>query len=153
MTKLLSDPFAWLTALTAGIALWIAYQQVQTARAKLRFDLYERRFRVFDGVTALLAAFDLDADIKNQDLQKFWTTTNEATFLFGEDVMAYLKELRTKAGELWMLNAKLDDSILPVGPERDKVAQDMDRTIEWFERQVEESRQYFTKYLDFRRVL
>ena len=152
MTRSLLDPFAWLAALTAVVAIWIAYQQFQTSRAKLRLDLYERRFRVFDGVSELLATIYRDADVKLEDIRKFVISTNEATFLFGPDVSSYLDELRTKAIRLRALNDKLHESRLPIGPERSEAAEENARVLEWLIVQFEESRRRFAKYLEFRRA-
>jgi len=152
MTRSLLDPFAWLAALTAILALWIAYQQFQTNRAKLRLDLYERRFRVFDGLSEFLASVYRDADVKIEDLRKFAVSTNEAAFLFGPDVSAYLDELRTKAGNLRVLNAKLHESDLPIGPDRNQAAKEKARVLEWLIAQFDASRERFAKYRDFRRA-
>lgn len=152
MTKSLLDPFAWLAALTAILALWIAYQQFQTNRAKLRLDLYERGFRVFDGVSEILATVLRDADLKIEDLRKFALSTNEAPFLFGPEISTYLGELRTKAAKLRALNDKLHESRLPIGAERSQAAEENSRVLEWLIAPFDESRQRFAKYLDFRRA-
>jgi len=152
MTRSLLDPFALLAALTAILALWIAYQQFQTNRAKLRLDLYERRFRVFDGVSEFLATIYRDADVKIEDLRKFSVSTGEAAFLFGPDISSYLDELRKKAVSLRALNAKLHESGLPIGSERSQPAAENARVLEWLIAQFNESREWFAKYLDFRRA-
>jgi hypothetical protein len=37
------------------IGAWIAWQQVRIARAKLHFDLYKKRFAVFEAARRLIA--------------------------------------------------------------------------------------------------
>lgn len=39
----------------AIIAVYIAYQQYKTGRDRVRLDLYDKRFMVFDGLMDLLA--------------------------------------------------------------------------------------------------
>ena len=146
----LLDPFAWLAALTAVLALWIAYQQYRTNRSKLRLDLYERRFRVFDAVRDLLATVGRDGAFELKDLQDFVAGTSEATFLFGADIVAYIEELRLKAADLRRVHRTLADTALPVGPERSQAATDDAELIKWFTEQFEESKRRFAKYLDFR---
>jgi hypothetical protein len=151
MTRSFFDPFAWLTALTAILALWIAYQQYQMNRAKLRLDLYERRFRVFDAVGVLLATIYRDADVKQEDLFRFAASTNEAIFLFGPEIPSYLDELRKNAVRLRTLNDKLHESRLPVGPERSQAVDENAEVLKWLIDQFHESRKRFARYLDFRR--
>lgn len=146
------DPFAWLTVITAAVALWIAYQQYQTNRAKLRLDLYDRRFRVFDAVGTLLATVYRDADVDIAAISKFTVLTNEAVFLFGPEVPAYLHELRTNAVKLRALNDKLHESNLPIGPERSQAAQENADVLNWLILQFDESRKRFARYLDFRQA-
>ena len=60
-----SDPHwtAYLTALLtptiAGFGIYIAIQQWLTARRKLKFDLFDRRFAVYDAVRCF-SSFDID---------------------------------------------------------------------------------------------
>lgn len=152
MAESLGDPLGWLAAVTALLALSIAYHQLRTARAKLRLDLYERRFRVFDSVSELLAVVLRDGDIGIDDLRRFTISTNEAAFLFGQEVTSYIEEVRTTAVRLRALNATLHESDLPVGPERTQAAEADARILQWFSDQFAESRIRFGKYLDFRRA-
>ena len=148
----LLDPFAWLAALTAVLAVWIAYQQYRTNRSKLRLDLYERRFRVFDAVRNLLATVGRDGALELKDVQDFVVGTSETTFLFGADIVGYIEQLRLKAADLRRVHRTLADNALPVGPERNQAATEDAALITWFAEQFEESKKRFAKYLDFRRA-
>ncbi len=149
----LLDPFALLTALTALLALWIAYHQYRTNRSKLRLDLYERRFRVFDAVRDLLAIVGRDGALELKDVQGFVAGTSEATFLFGADIVAYIEELRLKAADLRRVHRTLANTALPVGAERSQAATEDAALITWFAEQFEESKKRFARYLDFRRAV
>ncbi len=52
-----------LTPLIAIIAVYIAYQQYNTNRQKLRLDLYDKRFKVFLGLQSLLIHILQTADV------------------------------------------------------------------------------------------
>ena len=129
-----------------------SYQQFQTNRAKLRLDLYERRFRIFDGVRELLSTVYRNDDVTLEDIRKFRVSTNEAVFLFGPEISTYLDELHKRAVDLRSLNDKLHESGLPIGKERTEAAEKKARVLEWLTTQFEESRKRFGKYLDFCRA-
>jgi hypothetical protein len=144
------DPFAWLTALTALLALWIAFQQHRASRAKLRLDLFEKRFRVYESLLELLGAAERDGQVKLEDIFRFSGEISYAPFLFGHEVVQYLAEVRTKAIILRGLNERLQRGDLPVGEERSAVSRAESETLIWLTDQFRQSVPKFEKYLGFK---
>ncbi|RYX79946.1 hypothetical protein EON83_30625 [bacterium] len=73
--------------ITAVIVAYIAYQQFKTNKQKLRLDLYNKRFNVYDKTLAFYAALhNANASFKNEDFMKvanaFTPAFNESKFLF-----------------------------------------------------------------------
>lgn len=73
--------------ITAVVVAYIAYQQFTTNQQKLRLDLYNKRFNVYDKTLALYAALhNANASFKNEDFMKvvnaFTPAFNESKFLF-----------------------------------------------------------------------
>lgn len=58
-----------LTPLIAIITAYIAYQQYNTNRQKLKLDLYDKRFKVFLGLQSLLIHILQTADVSDEALQ------------------------------------------------------------------------------------
>ena len=91
-----SDPHwtAYLTALLtptiAGFGIYIAIQQWLTARRKLKFDLFDRRFAVYDAARSFLASISTSGKVKSEETQKFLIGTREATWLLNADIAKYL---------------------------------------------------------------
>src|SRR5437764_11604789 len=84
------------STLTIGIAASIlAYQQFKLSRARLKFDLYEKRLALFNRVRDFASAVALagrdEKDIT--DPGKFYRDTVEHRFLFEPDVWAYFAEV------------------------------------------------------------
>jgi hypothetical protein len=112
-----------LTVLIAAIVAYIAYQQSLTARAKLRLDLYNKRFDVFRNCLKLTHAFyDLKADEKvNEDFDKayrdFVISFYESKFLFDKNIYDTLKkieeDLRNRS-EYWKNKSAMDYAIRPL---------------------------------------
>jgi hypothetical protein len=62
---------ALLTPFLACIGTYIAWQQYKGNKLKLRHDLYERRFKVYQGLTDLLGFIGREADVHQEQLWAF----------------------------------------------------------------------------------
>jgi len=80
------------TALIALLVALITFNQYRVAKAKLKLDLFERRFNIFHKAWTSLS----EAVIDESKIQQygFWSPFNndlhEASFLFGKKVTKYL---------------------------------------------------------------
>jgi hypothetical protein len=81
--------------LSAAVCL-VAWLQYRVARNKLRLDLFDRRYKVFEATRGFLMnpSFDIP------HLARFKYATADAEFLFGSDVVKWLAELRKRATHL-----------------------------------------------------
>ena len=105
----------WLQILQAtavlcisGVGAWLARQQVQIARVKLQHDLYDRRYRVFEAVRTLLVEVATHAEASNEAVFAFVRGTDDAVFLFDDDLVKYLTEIRHHAARLHAINTVLE---------------------------------------------
>jgi uncharacterized membrane protein len=89
------------------VGAWIAWEQMQIARAKLKNDLYDRRFKVYDATMELLSHALTHGRVSDEALHKFALQTAESTFLFEEEVILFLKEIRTNASNVWVFGGTL----------------------------------------------
>jgi hypothetical protein len=81
-----------LKAIIAGAASVIAYNQYKVAKDKLRFDLFEKRFALFNSVYESLLS--VIGENPNQiDYKVNVRISREAQFLFGKEVGEYISEL------------------------------------------------------------
>lgn len=134
------------TAAIALLALVIAYQQWRIAQNKLKFDLFDRRMRVYEAAAALLASILTSGKAKNEEILKFMAATREAKWLFNAAIAQYLdEELYRKGLDLQALDSELQD--LPVGEERSKNVQSQSRLKKWFSDQYAVLDEKFGPYL------
>jgi hypothetical protein len=146
-------PTAWLTALTAVIAAWIAYQQYRTARHRLRLDLFERRLAVYDSAITLIQSAVRDGNLQTDNVFTFVRDTRQAEFLFDQPVLAYIDALRSKSFRFRQLNEQLHEQRVPVGPERTKIVNEESELLNWYLAQAQgEASKQFAPYLSFRDV-
>jgi hypothetical protein len=153
-----SECFEWVktiapvivTVIFGAIAGAITWRQYQVAHAKLKLDLFERRYAIFSRTHALLsrantvgAMTDEVAALNNP----FGSFIAEARFLFGRQIEAYLKTASANFSELWAIALRTDDNndVVPI--------QDIQRRtdlVRWFVHQsAEGAQEVFGPYLDF----
>jgi hypothetical protein len=132
-----------IAALTALRVTWyfssrqqkIAQEQADIAREKLRHDLYDRRYRVFDAARRLLAQITSQRIASDEDLRRFVIDTGDAVFLFDDDTDAYLKDIRSRAQNLQSLDHLMEP--MPVGPQRTSFVNKSEEQFTWLVSQLD----------------
>lgn len=112
-----------------------AEDQAHTAREKLRHDLYDRRYRVFDAARRLLAQIASQRIASDEDLRRFVIDTGDAMFLFDDDMDAHLKEIRSRAQKLQTLDSLMEP--MPVGPQRTSFVNKREEQFTWLVSQLD----------------
>jgi hypothetical protein len=97
-----------ITALMISLAVAIiAALQWRVADNKLRLDLFERRYKVYEATLAFVRVSVQDFAHIDQHLMSFDHETSKAEFLFDVDVVDYLRQIRERAIDkdlLWLSN-------------------------------------------------
>lgn len=110
---------ALMVPVVALIAAGIAFLQWRLAQNKLMLDLFDRRFKIYEGARDFLRSVMTSGKAKDEEMLKFLISTREAKWLFDESIAEYLdKEIYAKAVELQTLDSELVG--VPVGEERTK---------------------------------
>ena len=141
---------AALVALTVGITGWlIARHQAAVAKAKLKLDLFEKRYPIFQETWEIMSEVVREGTRKkNYGLgNPFSNFMPRARFLFGEEVEAYL----SNAVEKWVdLHAFEAEGVDPAA--RAQNAAKVAELKRWFFEQASTGvKQLFGPYLDFER--
>ncbi len=168
-----------LTPLIAIIAVYIAYQQYQSNKKqgelklkldsenselerkrlsieeyKLKLDLYNKRFRIFEETKKILHKIVQEAHIEPIELRDFRFSTNESKFLFDNEITLFLEELKTKAFKLNHAEENLKNlNQYPVetGKRETEISKDSELTS-WFNSEYENIEYRFDKYLNFKNL-
>lgn len=137
---------ALLVPVVAILGAYIAYRQWRLAQNKLKFDLFDRRLKVYEASTALIGSILASGKAKNEEVSKFMAATREAKWLFDSAIAEYLeKELYHKAIDLQRLDAELNG--LPIGTERSTNVQYQSYLKKWFNDQFNVLDEKFRPYL------
>jgi acyl transferase domain-containing protein len=101
----------WVQAIAvlaiACLGAWIAYQQARIAAARLDFDLFEKRYAVFEGARDFLIKGLQSQEFETTEIIRFNVSTADAVFLFDEQVVDYLNRLRERVVRLKTLNDRI----------------------------------------------
>jgi hypothetical protein len=133
-----------------GITVYIAVQQYKGNQLKLKHDLYERRLKVYKGLTDLLGFIGREADIQEEQLWTFRKETADGCFLFGREIPSYLKVVFQSAVDLRTQNIRFAGERFETEAERTAVTQKNSDLLKWFDHQFEVAEEKFSTYLALR---
>lgn len=137
---------ALLTPTVAVLGLLIAYRQWRIAHNKLKLDLFDRRFSVYEAARGLLASILTSGKAKDKEILKFMVATREAKWLLNLQVAEYLeKQLYHKAIDLKTLSFELE--VVPVGEERTSNISKQSEIKKWFLAQYDVLDEHFAPFL------
>lgn len=84
------------TMLAAGV-LYVAWQQWKLAEHKLKSELFDRRYKIYEQVHLFVHGICRDPNTNHEALSTLLRTTREAHFLFDQDIIDYLEFIRLNA--------------------------------------------------------
>jgi hypothetical protein len=117
-------PFFSIATLFLSIAVVaIAWQQWRVADNKLRLDLFDRRYKVYDATRKFLDT-TIGEGYTDSRLVEFNVGTSDAEFLFGAEVVEYIREILRRAGLLVIARKAVEPSTYEISdhhvlPERE----------------------------------
>lgn len=140
-----------LATMLVGISIaFIAWQQWQVARAKLRLDLFDRRYKIYDSTRKFVALTMRDANFSDSQLFEFFAGTSDAAFLFDADVFDYLKQIGKRAVDMRIHHHACQN--VPMSDERSRHVQETHNQLLWLSEQLTAMTKIFTPYLGFSNI-
>jgi len=109
LAALLAGGVAWkFGSIQAGIArqqATTAASAVQTAKNKLKLDLFDRRLAIYDAVCDIVDEWILPENQTSKRRARFVTAMNSSRWIFPEEVYQYLKhEVYTEMNDLQVMH-------------------------------------------------
>lgn len=142
---------AAIVALTVGIAGWfIARHQAAVAAAKLKLDLFEKRYPIFEQTWEIMSeVVTKGTRVRNYGLSTpFNNFLPRARFLFGPEVEAYLSDAAKKWADLYGLEGEIGGA----GVKAAEYAKQRRELLDWFTTQAMTGvKTLFGPYLDFQK--
>jgi translation elongation factor EF-G len=108
---------------------------------------------VFEATMSLLQLAVRDGNLQLDAIFKFVRDTRQAEFLFDKPIVNYLETIRKNSVQFRYLNDQLHEERIPVGAERNRVAEEETKLLSWYLLQVENvASKQFRSYLSFHDV-
>jgi ribulose 1,5-bisphosphate synthetase/thiazole synthase len=137
-----------ITVIIGASVASAAYLQYRLAKNKFRLDLFEKRFAVYKGAQAFLNKIMNKGRVELNDLFEFRAATQDAIFLFENDISEFMNSLDEKACTVGMIEEQFKD--LEVGEERSRLAKEKSEGLNWLLGQLPRLKDVFGPYLKFR---
>jgi hypothetical protein len=131
--------------LVGGVAWYFAYHQKRIAQAKLRLDLFEKRFAVFDAARLFISKVIAKGTIDMADYQNFLVGTIDAEFLLHDEIETYFGEIRKRSAAAMAHRGSFEGE--PVGPGRTAQVKKYYEEIQWLIAQTNELPKKFRPFL------
>jgi len=144
-------PAAIVVLAFGGVAAGIANRRVKLAQARLKFDLFEKRFSVFLEVRKVLSNVAANGVYRSGgELSPFNALVPQAAFLFEPEVEAYLKRAVHQWVALWAIQMRMQGNGAVVPPTDVVEAAEL---IRWFNMEAGEgAMRVFRSYLNLQSV-
>jgi hypothetical protein len=136
---------------------WIAWCQHQTNRSKLKLDLYNRRFAIYEKTLSYYLAFmarENDAAMLDKRSADFVGAYRESAFLFGVNSLAYkvLTDIKDTLSFRIQFERKFSDTSKDRDQHEYRAWSSKKDTLPDPSKQMEELEHALMEWLDFRRI-
>ncbi|NOZ71269.1 MAG: hypothetical protein GXP38_05040 [Chloroflexi bacterium] len=92
----------------AVLGVWIAWQQWNTNRLRLRHELFDRRFKLYEEILGLFGEITRKSSTKSIDALEFCKAAQLARFLFDKDIHQFMDKAVMRLSDLETIEAELD---------------------------------------------
>ena len=140
---------ASVLALLAIILTVIVVQQFLLAKEKFKLDMFEKRFAVFNSLNLFIADAVVKPKVTAESIQKFSTDTQVASFLFENDILILIEEVKRKGREMRFLDDTLE--VMGVGGTRQKLLIEKESKKKELTDVADNLRNAFSNYLKFKK--
>jgi hypothetical protein len=138
------------TFFLGAVVTIVAVLQWRIARNKLRLDLFDRRYKVYEATQKFVDSINRDPEHVGSYLNDFNVGTSNAEFLFDADVLNYIKLVRKNA--VHMQTARVLYESEQDSEERTRNIEKYQADREWLIEQATAMTKTFAPYLGFSNV-
>ena len=144
------SPF--ITLLIGAAAWYLGLRQQRTNDLRLKHELFERRYKVYDSLLVFLSRTLQDSKPSTEACISFLRETNQAKFLFGPEIPEYLDSVYKKGLALISSDRQLNSDRQLGDKERSRVIDENVALMKWFGDQFDVAGERFGKDLNLTRL-
>jgi hypothetical protein len=134
----------------AFIASVIALRQWRTAHDRLSFDIFQKRFAVYEATKTLINRAAIHGQFTPDDLGEFYNAIRGAEFLFDGETRTLLMSIGDKAFTARMRRAQINRQ--PNHPSLDTLIDEEENILDFLRDQDRNLEGHFSRYLDLSKV-
>lgn len=139
-----------LSTFAIGVAVVVlAYQQFKISRSKLKFDLYERRLKLFNVVREFCGRVAMEGKINARDSSDLYHDTIERHFLFDQEIISYIGNVYERSKQLQRTRLELERPRL-TEDEKQALDRQLVAQMTWFYDQAENISRVFSPELSIK---
>jgi hypothetical protein len=140
----------FIAIVAASIAGCIAYRQWRTAHDRLSFDIFQKRFAVYDATKRLINSVTIEGQVVPDNIAEFYNRIHGAEFLFSGETQTFLMSISDIAFKARMRRAQLERHLNH--PNLDKLIDEEENFLEFLREQDRNLDRHFRRYLDLSKV-
>lgn len=146
------DWHATMLGILSILGAWIAIQQMLIAGSRLRYDLYDRRYKIFEATRKFHIAVLQGAKPSEEDLRAFVLGTLDVQFLFDDEMADYLLDMHKRGVKLLTIPQMLQGDVQP--DKRRELMNAEHEQLLWFSALAKENSlvEKFKPYLKLREI-
>ncbi|MBI3596381.1 MAG: hypothetical protein HY203_04425 [Nitrospirae bacterium] len=133
-----------LTPLIAVLVAYVAWQQWRTNQLRLKHELFDRRFALYEKMTSFIAEILTQGKVPANAETRLLRETKTAIFLFDKEIQDFVQELYRKAADLHALEAMLEKL---EGEDRARNVDKQGEIKDWFTSQLHGCNARFSRFL------
>lgn len=137
---------AFLTPTIAIAAICIGWLQWQINKARLKHELFERRWEQFTSIREYLSSILIGGKVIPDEETKFIIKTRGCRFIFGSDIENFVDEIYKKGIYLHELDEEIN--VLPAGKELTDKLKKRREIRSWIENKAKTMDDRFSEYLE-----
>ena len=124
----------------AALGSYIAIQQYRTNRQKLKIELFEKRYAIYDAVCEYMGAIISKRHSNENEQQQFLVETKGAAFLFDDEIIKFIENVWQNSIDM----GEWHEDELP-----STHAQEEADYMRWFSAEFGKLNERFSKYMRF----
>jgi hypothetical protein len=128
------DAHGFLTLVVAIVGAGIALGQYTLARMRMKHDLYDRRYRIFQASRLFIAEVCQQGSATYDQVLSHHRDTGDAIFLLNRKVVGYLSDLEKHGRRLAFLRRVIENDH---NPNRDATIDEKAEILQWFTEQFD----------------
>jgi len=137
-----------LTPIIAVLAAYIAWQQWRTNNLRLKHELFNRRYELYEAITFFISGILTRGTVQPNSETQFLRDTKSVVFLFDKHLQEFIQEIYHKAVEFYALRAMQNSNTLSRDALVDNVQQQR-KINDWFSEQLSSCTVRFSPFLSF----